>query len=365
MPGKSSKRLTDIKLILKITIAWMMLSVVFTIYDFVTTAASEYYIRTENFSFIAYLLTNLGGAFLGGIFGASLIIFYSNRKLRKKSFPAYVFLNSLFVLIVIFLINAVISQTITSIRYEFGFFSLDAFKHSLRFLLSIQLLRSMAIWFFVTMGTTFILRVSEKYGPGVLTDILLGKYHKPVEEERIFMFLDIKSSTTLAEQLGHAKYFNLLSDFYADITDAIIYNKGEIYQYVGDEVVVSWKIRNGLKNSNCLHCFFEAKKEIEIRASNYMNKFGTIPQYKAGMHLGATMVGEIGVIKKEIAFSGDVLNTTSRIQNECNKFNVDLLISQNLLDQLESDNTLDFNRIGEIELRGKENKVGLYSVKKK
>jgi adenylate cyclase len=54
------------------------------------------------------------------------------------------------------------------------------------------------------------------------------------------MFVDLLSSTTIAEALGNEKYHNLLHDFYADITNPIIYNKGEIYQYVGDEVIVSW-----------------------------------------------------------------------------------------------------------------------------
>lgn len=362
MPGKSSKTLTDVKLILKITVAWMLLSVGFTVFDYVTTAASDFYIRTENYNFIAHLITNLGGAFMGGVFGASLIILYSNRKLRKKSFPTYVFLNSLFVLIIIFLINAIISQTVTSMRNGLGFFSRETFTYSLGFLSSFLVLRSMVVWFIVTMATTFLLRVSEKYGPGVLTDILLGKYHKPIEEERIFMFLDIKSSTTLAEKLGHHKYFKLLRDFYADITDAIIYNKGEIYQYVGDEVVVSWKTHNGLKYNNCLNCFFEAKREITKQSSKYLREYKIVPQFKAGIHIGKTTVGEIGVIKKEIAFSGDVLNTTARIQNECNKYNTDLLISEELLDKLEIDSTFTLMRIGEIELRGKLNKVGLYSV---
>ena len=40
------------------------------------------------------------------------------------------------------------------------------------------------------------------------------------------------------------------------------------------------------------------------------------------------MVGEIGQIKREIAFSGDVLNTTSRIQAKCNDLGVDILASE-------------------------------------
>ena len=353
---------SDIILILKITIAWMTLGVLFTFYDYLTTSAADYYIRTENYSFPYHLASNLGGSFLGSVFGASLIIFFTNRILRKKSFLTYVLLNSFSVLLVIFLINVIMSLVILSLVHDEGFLSQAMIIKSMSFIFSLQGLRSMLTWFVVTLGTTFILRVSEKYGPGVLEDIILGRYHKPVDEERIFMFLDIKSSTSLAENLGHHKYFKLLSEFYTDITDSIIYNKGEIYQYVGDEVVVSWKLRNGIRNNNCLRCFFEARAVIEKNSLKYMRDFSVVPEFKAGIHIGKTTVGEIGVIKKEIAFSGDVLNTSSRIQGECNKYDAELLISQELLKKLKIDSTFKVENIGEIELRGKKEKILLYSV---
>jgi len=254
------------------------------------------------------------------------------------------------------------SQFITSLYLDLKGFSKEALDNSMRFIFSLQQIKGLGVWLIVALGTTFLLRVSEKYGPGVLKDIILGKYHKPVDEERIFMFLDIKSSTTHAEKLGHKSYFRLLNDFFADITDSIYYNKGEIYQYVGDEVVITWKIHNGLKNNNCLRCFFEARKEIKIRSSKYLSKYSVVPEFKAGMHIGTATVGEIGVLKKEIAFSGDVLNTTCRIQNECNKNKTDLLISENLLNKLKNDSTFVAKKIGEIELRGKQTKTRLYSI---
>lgn len=342
----------------------MVLGVLFTLYDYLTTSASEFYIRTENYNLPFHLLSNIGGAFLGGIFGASLIILYTNRILRPRSFLTYVLLNSFAVLAVIFLINIIITLIVVSIRFQVPVFNKEALGNAMNIIYSSQGIKSMIVWFSVAVITMFFIRVSEKYGPGVLEDIILGKYHKPVEEERIFMFLDIKSSTTIAEKLGHNSYFKLLNDFFADITDAIFYNKGEIYQYVGDEVVISWKIRNGIRKNHCLNCFFEARKEIEKHTPKYLKRYSIVPQFKAGLHIGTATVGEIGVLKKEIAFSGDVLNTTSRIQNECNKYKKDLLISEELLNKLEIDTNFVATRIGEFDLRGKQTKTILFSVQK-
>lgn len=150
------------------------------------------------------------------------------------------------------------------------------------------------------------------------------------------MFLDIKSSTTIAEKIKHKKYFELLNDFFNDVTDPIIYNKGEIYQYVGDEITVSWKLENQIENLNCINCFFEIDKLIQNLGDRYTDKYNLIPEFKAGLHVGEVIKGEVGVVKKEIVFSGDVLNTTSRIQAECNRLNSTLLISKDLLDKLDN-----------------------------
>ena len=363
MSNKQTRFQTDLKLILKITIVWMILGLIIVLYDYVTTSDNEYYLRTESYNFLAHMGSMVLGGFLGGIIGASFLVLYSTKKLRKQPFPVYVLVNSIAILILIFMLDIIVVDVVWSILNHRWFFEKEAIDYTATAVFNWRVVKSMGIWFTVALGTTFILRVNEKYGPGVLLDTIKGKYHKPVEEERIFMFLDIRSATTIAEKLGHHNYFRLLSDFYADITDAIFYSNGEIYQYVGDEVVVTWKTKDGLKNNNCLNCFFDAQKDLAGKSDKYLNKYSLLPEFKAGMHIGTATVGELGVLKKEIAFSGDVLNTASRIQNECNKYGTDLLISQDLLNKLEINTTLVAKKIGEIELRGKQKKTSLYAVK--
>ncbi len=53
------------------------------------------------------------------------------------------------------------------------------------------------------------------------------------------MFLDIKSSTTIAEQLGLENYYSLLNYFFHEISELVRSTKAEIYQYIGDEVVLT------------------------------------------------------------------------------------------------------------------------------
>src|SRR5688572_6403514 len=74
-------------------------------------------------------------------------------------------------------------------------------------------------YFFMTLLISFINQVNKKYGPGVLVPLLFGKYRNPVEEERIFMFMDLKSSTSIAEKLGHLKYSACIRDCFFDINE--------------------------------------------------------------------------------------------------------------------------------------------------
>jgi adenylate cyclase len=93
----------------------------------------------------------------------------------------------------------------------------------------------------------------------------------------------------------------------------------------------------------------------------YHKKFGLLPQFKAGLHCGKVTTGEIGVIKKEIIFTGDVLNTTARIQGLCNQFNVDILVSGELVKKLEPETSFSIKSLGENELRGRDEKIGLFT----
>ena len=181
------------------------------------------------------------------------------------------------------------------------------------------------------------------------------------EVERIFMFLDITSSTSIAENLGHVRYFELLNDFFNDLAMPIEAHKGEIYQYVGDEVVVSWGLEEGISEANCLHCFFDILDTIDELSFKYLEKYEMVPAFKAGMHFGKVSTGTIGTIKKEIIYTGDVLNTTSRIEGQCNQHNVKLLLSKDLMHKLPNEDQFKFVEIGEISLRGKASFVTLFT----
>ena len=94
-----------------------------------------------------------------------------------------------------------------------------------------------------------------------------------------------------------------------------------------------------------------------------MKKYDVLPSFKAGLHIGEATVGEIGVIKKDIVYSGDVLNTAARIQGECNNQNVNILLSSDLLDRMQLNGAYQQIAMGEFPLKGKKEKTTLYAIK--
>ena len=206
------------------------------------------------------------------------------------------------------------------------------------------------------------LMITRLHRKGDLLKYITGKYHQPQEVERIFLFIDLKSSTTIAEKIGNIQYSKFLKDYFYDLSEAILLSKGEVYQYVGDEIVVTWPFSAGIKYSRCIYCFYDMKNSIELLKDEYLKKYGTYPEFKAGIHGGKVVVTWIGELKKEIVYHGDVLNTASRILENCNSLNEEFLISEELLNSISLPEYLKAEFKSELQLRGKQNKVRVYSL---
>lgn len=211
---------------------------------------------------------------------------------------------------------------------------------------------------------SFIRMANDKFGNGVILKMLIGHYRKPREVERIFMFLDLKSSTTHAENLGNIKYSNLIQDCFFYLNRIVKKHNAEIYQYVGDEAVLSWKLKKGVNKANCIDLFFDFEKNLKRHTKYYKNRYGFVPEFKAGIHAGTIVIAEVGTVKKELAYHGDVINTTARIQSQCNDYNESLLMSEELLDKLKFTRFYKSELIDNVILKGKTEEYKIYAIHK-
>lgn len=294
--------------------------------------------------------------FLFGAFVAFLSVFFNNLnrilhnfKIKRLSFLSLQLIK--FVTETLFI--SFIIGFYVHFKYDYHILSEEHIN-----LLLLALLCSGVIGYIIGL-MVFLNRIA---GQQVIRKYFSGRYHIPKEEERIFMFIDLKGSTTIAEQIGHKRFFSLINDILHDISDAIIENDGEIYKYVGDEIIITWSLKKGLKNNNCINLYFDIEHQIKVNESKYLNNYGLIPHFKAGVHVGKVVVGELGDFKSEIAYMGDAVNTTARIQSECNAHNAQLLISKELLDILYNQYFYRFEELDKLRLKGKLTETVLVKV---
>lgn len=216
----------------------------------------------------------------------------------------------------------------------------------------------------VVIALNFVIQMNSMVGTNVLRYFLTGVYHQPVEEQRLFLFLDLIGSTRLAEQLGSSTYYNLLRRFVDDLTEPILATRGEIYQYAGDEVVITWRMKDGLRDANCVRCFFAIEDAVAARTKRYQREFGVVPSFRGGLHGGTVIAGELGDLKHEIVFVGDVLNTASRLEEYARAEKRAFVVSAAVLDPLELPEDLVAHFECELQPRGKEQQVEIYRVER-
>jgi adenylate cyclase len=299
------------------------------------------------------LMSPLFGLFFGIVFGLAQMNF---ERLYNKRAP----LNKLFLQRL--LLSFTVMLSVTLIAYVIFLVILKVGDMSLvDFLLNPPLFVFYGYVILVDGFIAIFRQISMMLGPGILKKLIKGEFYTPREEDRIFMFLDLKSSTKMAEQLGHFKYSLMIQDCFDDL--AVVTNtEAEIYQYVGDEAVLTWPSRQGLKNHNCINAFYHFKARIDAREAHYLSTYGHKPFFKAGLNIGKVTVAEVGKTKKEIAYHGDTINTAARIQGKCNDFDCELLISESLKNALNGHEGFSVNHIGDIPLKGKAEHVAIYTV---
>lgn len=349
------------KRVLTISLSWLFIGIFLGVYDHFTLISHIAAGPDEKYTFMNGLLFHMGAGFSGGFVGSFVLIYVND---RYRSAPYYKGLTLIVVSYVLITGTITIITSALPATLSFSFLSDEWYELFREHLLTTYHIKNILFWASVVAITYFFLQMTNKFGPGNLRKVLTGTYNIPKTEDRIFMFLDLKSSTSIAEELGSEQYHTFLKMVFDDITNPIMKSNGDIYQYVGDEVVISWPLNKRESPLQCLTCFYDIKTYLTQLKDKYMTNFRYLPQFKAGVHCGSVVAGEIGVIKRDITYSGDILNTTARIQGQCNNLNSELLISNSLFKLVDSRSEWNFISKGAIELRGKGEKISLFEVTK-
>jgi adenylate cyclase len=223
-------------------------------------------------------------------------------------------------------------------------------------------------WVSVTYSIVFlvlanlVLSIANIIGPRAFLNFISGRYHTPVEENRFVLFVDIAGSTGLAERLGGIAIHRLLDRTFRLLTLAVVDYRGEVLNYVGDEVIVTWREKNGAIDCRPLRCFVAMREELSQASNQLQHEFGAVPRIRGSLHFGPVIVGEIGDIKRAIVFNGDVMNTAARLEELSRNVDGGFLASRAAMDRFGSAAPFAVRDLGRLPIRGRADGIDVVGI---
>jgi adenylate cyclase len=173
-----------------------------------------------------------------------------------------------------------------------------------------------------------MIRVAHFIGLRTLLDLVIGTYHRPVEERKVLLFLDINGSTALAERLGALTIRSFVRKFLSDVSQPVVDYGGEIYLYKGDGLIAIWNWADAFKADAILKAVDAMFAAIAKERDVYQRLFGVVPGFRVGIHGGAVIVSEQGDAKRSIGIYGDAINIAARMEEAARSHNVRCVISE-------------------------------------
>jgi len=202
--------------------------------------------------------------------------------------------------------------------------------------------------------------------PGVRDYMLSGKVKLGGEmREATVLFSDIRSFTTLSENLNPEQVVNLLNRYFERMSRCITLNGGIVNKYIGDAIMALFGAPLELQgHAPCAFAAAEAMLAARDELNRALIEEG-FPAIKTGIgiHTGSLLSGNIGSNDRlEYTVIGDTVNIASRIESLCKKVSSDFLISSDTYDQLSDEQKQICEARGRVKVKGKENLIKIYSV---
>jgi adenylate cyclase len=261
------------------------------------------------------------------------------RRLRRLPLAAYFSLKVLFYFVVIIAGLLVMRPSIDAV-----------FRTSIVFSIAMSILANL------------VFEMGGLLGYGTLKGLLTGRYVQPKREQKVFLLIDMKNSTGLAERLGPIRFHELLNEFFRNVSDAAFETRAEIHKYVGDEAILTWPAGKALADGDCLACPFIARDVIAANSERYLRRFGAVPAFRASLHCGEIVAGEIGDSRREIAYVGDTLNVAARLLEAAKTTGHDVLVSADLLKSVALPPDLRADPLPTLDVRGRNAPLEIFAL---
>ncbi|WP_417516370.1 GAF domain-containing protein [Minwuia sp.] len=187
-------------------------------------------------------------------------------------------------------------------------------------------------------------------------DILGGK-----DTVATVLFSDVRSFTTITEQLGAQGTVALLNEYFEIMVDCISEQGGMLDKFIGDAIMAAFGIPLGHDDDedrglragiNMIKSLWEWNKEREAR--------GEMPvDMGLGLNTGSIVAGNIGSSKRmDYTMIGDGVNLAARLESACKQYSARILLSEFTVEKLKG--VYRLRDIDKVVVKGKTEPVGVF-----
>lgn len=300
------------------------------------------------------------GLFIGAILSCLsttfevFIVSRPDSHLRRLSFLQMLFIRTIVHLSIIIFANLLVQFSYNVITGTQGFVPAEQLGDTTT---------DIGFSFLVLVFIIFWMQMRSFIGARTLNNLILGKYHKPQIEERIFMIVDISGSTLATQQIGDRNFHRYLNRLFI-LFDYVIHKYGgEVHSYVGDAIFVMWPLENDARlNARPFQALREMKALCARKNNSIKDEFGLEPRFRAAIHAGPIVVGEMGDRKRQITYLGNTLNLTSRLEGLSKEMDIPFLVSGDVLSRTKAPRHVTFRELGEKAVKGSVKKLEVFEI---
>lgn len=187
-------------------------------------------------------------------------------------------------------------------------------------------------------------------------DVKLGD---AVQQEMSILFSDIRSFTTISENMTPEDNFKFINAYLSCMEPAIIENHGFIDKYIGDEIMAlfSGAADNAVKAGITMLQLLAQYNQLRTKSGHMPIKIGI------GINTGSLMLGIVGgQSRMDSTVISDAVNLASRLENLTKKYETSLLISHHTLACLQNPTHYNIRLIERLKVKGKSQPVAVFEV---
>lgn len=181
------------------------------------------------------------------------------------------------------------------------------------------------------------------------------------KREIAVLFVDIRGFTTMSEALPPEKVVSMLNEYLNLTSKAVFKNQGTLDKFIGDATMAIFNAPIDLDDYvyKAICTGLDMVNDAKQLEQKLEEEHGIRVQFGIGINCGPAIVGNIGSEQRmDYTAIGDTVNTAARLESKAKRGEV--LISQAVYEAVAD--RIEVESIGELELKGKQQKIPTYRL---